>query len=106
MYVNSSESITILPLELKPVVFLTVIVPEPDIVALEVIASIEFLPKSVEAELKIFSPLAAITLLLKNVINNTASSEVAVTGTTERTCLLNPLILLYPPSTSGSKFSS
>ena len=77
VYVNISESICSVPLELKPVVLSTVIVPDPDIVASDVMA----VASSVEAELNIFCPLAATTLFAKLTTINTSSLDDDVWGT-------------------------
>ena len=56
--------------------------------------------------LNIFSPLAATTRSPNVATIKTFSLAELVCGTTALTYLLNPFILLYPPSMSGSKFCS
>jgi len=65
------------PLALNPAVLSTVMVPAPVMAVVETI----FIDSSVEAELNIFSPLAANTKLLNLVDNSTASDETFVSGT-------------------------
>ena len=74
-------SICIVPLELNPVVESTVIVPDPVMAVPWAIALLAPLAISVEAELNIFSPLAASILLAKLVTMRTCSSDELVWGT-------------------------
>jgi len=71
VYVNISLLICNVPLEENPVVESTVIVPEPVIPVLETILT----ASSVDAELNIFSPLAANTLSAKVATINIFSPE-------------------------------
>ena len=77
VYVNISELICIVPLELNDSVEFTFIVPEPVIPVEDKI----FCVTVVDAELNIFVPLAASTKLLNSATIRTASLEDDVCGT-------------------------